>query len=540
MKKLFVAVLAIAGLVACSTEETVRVQGPAPIAFDGSFVETRATEAVDPSITTDNIKGFDVWGFMDEAAGQIFDREHVTGTQGNFTYANTQYWVPNHNYYFAATAPAQSKNIVLTTPATGDAAKLGLGVVEFTVTDGAEDFLYSAVGPIAAPAKDENTVDPVKFSFNHMLSKVKFTFTNGFANDLATIDVTNVRMVVPSKGTIKLDQADWWSTNQWVLGTETVTLAFGDACTGLKVRESQEAANERIVLPAAATQEYAITFYVKLYQGTVLAYEGEKTVTVKDVALEIGKAYNFKATLSADNITADGSELLPIVFDVEEVKTWVEAGDVDTIGTISGEVEDMTLVTDVVAASTVAVKGTFNGGGHELSVDPTADYTVSNPGTARLINVAAGATVSNLTIDGGNYAIVKNGTEYGIRALFLNGAGEFVIDGVTIENVTYTINDDAAAKTLTVRNSTFQGWTSYNPATVATFNNVEFIAGGAYNTVRPHGTTKFVNCKFEGTQILLDKLAAENSVVFQGCTFNGAALTAANLVSADGKNVTIQ
>ena len=63
MKKLFVAVLAVAGLAACNTEETVLVQGPAPIAFDGSFVETRATEAVDPSITTENITAFDVWGF---------------------------------------------------------------------------------------------------------------------------------------------------------------------------------------------------------------------------------------------------------------------------------------------------------------------------------------------------------------------------------------------------------------------------------------------------------------------------------------------
>ena len=326
MKKLFVAVLAIAGLVACNTEETVRVQGPAPIAFDGSFVETRATAAVDPSITTESISGFDVWGFMDEAAGQIFDREEVTGTKGNFTYANTQYWVPGHNYYFAATAPAQSQNIVLTTPATGDAAKLGLGVVDFTVTDGAEDFLYSAVGPIAAPEAGATTVDPVKFTFNHMLSKVKFTFTNGFANDLAKIDVTDVRMVVPSKGSIKLDQADWWSTNQWVLGTETVELAFGDACSKLAMGASEFAANERIVLPADDTQKYTVTFDVALYQGDVLAYEGEKTVVIEGVALEIGKAYNFKAELNASNITADGSELLPIVFDVEVVKDWVEAG----------------------------------------------------------------------------------------------------------------------------------------------------------------------------------------------------------------------
>ena len=83
---------------------------------------------------------------MDAPEAKVFEGEDVTGTKGNFTYLNTQYWVPGHDYYFAATAPAQSENIVLTTPATGEAAKLGLGVVDFTVTDGAEDFLYSAVG----------------------------------------------------------------------------------------------------------------------------------------------------------------------------------------------------------------------------------------------------------------------------------------------------------------------------------------------------------------------------------------------------------
>lgn len=547
MKKLFVSVLAIAGLVACNMEDTVLTMGPAPLEFGAAFVEnsTRADKAIDPSTTTTGenaIKAFDVWGFIDEVDGVVFDGEDVTGEKGNFTYANTQYWVPGHNYYFAAIAPMNSDNWELDTT---KANKQGAGEISFTNIDGTEDLLYSAVGPIAAPAEGATSAEKVTFAFNHMLSKVKFTFTNGFANDNAYIDVKEITMTAPKSGKINVAQ-DWWSTNQWVLtGAETTTLAFGDACAKTQAGFSQESKYERLTIPAGDTQEYVITFKVQLYFGNVAAFNEPLTLTSKvdGTALEIGKAYNFKATLDANNITGEnGNDLLPIEFDVEEVKQWVPAGDadVDVIGTISGEVEDMTLVTDVVAASTVAVKGAFNGGGHELSVDPTADYTVNNPGTARLINVAAGATVSNLTIDGGNYAIVKNGESYGIRALFLNGAGDFVIDGVTIKNVTYTINDDAAAKTVTVRNSTFQGWTSYNPATVVTFDTVNFIAGGAYNTVRPHGTTTFVNCNFEGTRILLDKLAAENSVVFQGCTYNGQPLAAENLESAAGKNVTIQ
>ena len=112
MKKLLVSVLAIAGLVACTQEQTLVQQGPAPMEFGGAFVEnaTRADEAADPSITTATITGFDVWGFMDSAEGVVFMDEDVTGSQGNFTYVNTQYWIPGHTYYFAALAPMNGAN----------------------------------------------------------------------------------------------------------------------------------------------------------------------------------------------------------------------------------------------------------------------------------------------------------------------------------------------------------------------------------------------------------------------------------------------
>lgn len=537
MKKLFVAVLAIAGLVACNTEETVRVQGPAPIAFDGSFVETRALaeDVVDPSITTENITGFDVWGFMDSAEGQIFDREEVTGTKGNFTYANTQYWVPDHNYYFAATAPAKSENIDLITPATGDAAKLGLGVVEFTVTDGAEDFLYSAVGPIAAPEAGATTVDPVKFTFNHMLSKVKFTFTNGFDNELATIDVTNVRMVVPSKGTIKLDQADWWSTNQWVLGTETEELAFGDACTGLAVTKSEVAANERIVLPADATQKYAITFDVVYYQGAVEAYRGTKNGIVENVALEIGKAYNFKVELNAKNIMADGSELLPIVFDVEEVKEWVNGGEtnVNVLPTITVDsAEDVTLDADYAIAGSVKLNGAnLDGAGYTL-------FAESTPTDNGLIRPAGDVTVKDVTVAAEGQTTADGKT---LRAFYINNGGNYVLENVTTTGTGYAINVNvsSAAVVLNVTNSTLEGWTSYGTTTTATFTGVTF-KGGVYNTYRPYGTTVCENCEFTDMIIDLGSQGADNTITFKNCTFNGQPLAAADLTNAEGKQVTIQ
>ena len=548
MKKLFVSVLAIAGLVACNNEETVLVQGPAPIAFDGSFVETRANEAEDPSITTDNITGFDVWGFMDEAAGQIFDREHVTGTKGKFTYANIQYWVPGHNYYFAATAPAQSNNIKLVTPATTDATK-GLGVVDFTVTDGAEDFLYSAVGPIAAPEAGATIVDPVKFEFNHMLSKVKFTFTNGFDNELATIDVTNVRMVVPSKGTIKLDQDDWWSTNQWVLGAETVELAFGNACTGLKIGKSQEAADERIVLPADATQSYAITFDVKLWQGGVEAYSGTKNGIVEGVALQIGKAYNFKVELNASNITADGSELLPIVFDVEEVKTWVNGGATDVVpvtpvstpeelaAAIANSNDIIKLTKSLTVDASIVVPAdkdiTLDLNGFTLTaaaIDPIENYGKMTLSNGKI--VAGNAEETRRCIY--NYGeMTINGVEfvqtYDKKGAAINNEGKMTINDATVDAVFYSIWNSGTNAELII-----------NGGTYTTTNNVAVRDTWAYAVTCRAGAKMTINGgSFVGNH---GAIAAEGGeVVLNGGTYHCTATYTGNsdwtLYAADGGSI---
>lgn len=525
MKKLFVAVLAIAGLVACNTEEAVRVQGPAPIAFDGSFVETRANAAVDPSTTTATIEKFNVWGFMDDVTGKVFVEEEVTKNGGEWSYVNTQYWAPGHKYYFAALS--NYDNAVVNTDG---ANELGLGNLKFTVTDGSDDLLYSAVGPIDAPAATATTAEKVKFSFNHMLSKVKFSFTNGFTNELATIDVKNIKMVVPATADIDVNVADWWTENNWKNYDGTATVAFGDACAKTGIGESQECDNERIVLPANDDVVYTVTFDVALYQGDVVAYEGTKTVEVKGVALEMGKAYNFTAELNASNITEDGTELLPIEFDVIEVKEWVEAG--AQTGVIEGAVEDLTLMADAKATETVNLTGSLDGAGHTISAVDGVDYVIAN--TARLIEATAPASISNLTIDGQG---VYTG-EYGIRGIYTIGTGDITISNVEIYNCTYAINANNAGK-LTVLNSTLQGWNSYGSTTENRFENVKFIDGQFHN-FRPYNNTVCKNCDFgAGVVIDLSCMVDGATIKFINCTYDGQPLTAANLTDAEGVDVAV-
>ena len=452
MKKLLLAVVAVVGLTACFNEEVVRVQDSTAINFQADWVDhaTRADKATDPSITTNNITGFDVWGFMDQPDGVVFDREEVSGSkETGFSYTNTQYWAAGHDYYFAALAPAQSANVVVNTTY---ANQLGLGVVNFTNVDGTEDLLYSAVGPIAAPALGEAKV--VEFTFSHLLSKIKFTFKNGFSNENAYLDVKNIRINdVPANANVVLNK-DWWSANPWTDYQGTTDLEFGDACDKIAIGVSQESDFERFTIPAPATQNYEVVFEVALYQGNRVAYEGTKTVVVENVELQRGKAYNFKTTLTSQNITEDGEELMPIEFDVVAVEDWVNAN------TPNEQVEDaelraaaqfggeIVLEKDVVLSAPIVVKNDLvvDLNGHNLSC------------TADVFEVAAGS----LTIKGKGevFAASENGTPY--CAVWAYGDAEVNIYGGTykVGYPTGDYNDLIYAKENAVIN--IYGGTFYN------------------------------------------------------------------------------
>lgn len=355
MKKvLLIGLAATAMLASCSNDETVEMAQQKAIGFSNVFVDNATRASVDPSLTNSTIDHFYVWGVMKNGNeyGKVFNKEEVSKTNTNnqgdagisntkWGYTNIQYWT-NHEYYFAALTSnnvadennAHTHSWSIKTEATGANLEKGIGTIEFTNNEGTEDLLYAAEKVDATQTIPTNSV---KFTFNHLLSKVKFTFTNGFNNDNATISVSDIKMTVPKSGTINLAQDDWWSTNQWTLdeGNTTTTLSFGNMVDeSSSTPTSQNAAqiqrdkkgesySERLTIPAASTQSYVVTFTATLYQGGVEAYKANLQTTISGAALEIGKAYNFHATLNADNIVpGDNTSLSPITFTVESVKNW--------------------------------------------------------------------------------------------------------------------------------------------------------------------------------------------------------------------------
>ena len=196
MKKLLVVALAAFAMLACVNEEVTELPQGDAISFESAFIDNATRAAEDPSITTATLNGFKVWGFVKAYNGVIFDGVEVEKTGGVWGYEGTQYWVPNNNYYFAALAPMNGSWVLADDDkAIGDDAKLGLGTITFTNNNGTEDLLYAKEMMLSKGLNEPNGA--VKFQFQHLLSKVKFTFKNGFPTETASIKVTNVKMAVP-------------------------------------------------------------------------------------------------------------------------------------------------------------------------------------------------------------------------------------------------------------------------------------------------------------------------------------------------------
>ena len=321
MKKLFLVALAAVGLASCVQNEELAVAGGnVAIAFGDSYVHN-ATKA-DPTTTTETIEGFDVWAFMDEVGGTVLADEDVTKSGGAWGYANIQYWAPNHTYYFAALSPMNSANITSKTLAAGEEAKLGLGEIAFTNVAGTEDLLYAkekAATPATLSELTAQGMDAVEMEFQHLLSKVKFTFQNGFGTSNMTVQVSDVAMKVANNAKIDLAVADY--SKGWTGHAGETVLAFGDT-EKLASAATGAAADERLTIPADATATYEVTFNVQVWSGSILALETAKTATISGYALEMGKAYNFTAVINNETLA------LPAIEFTATVNGWDNVGDV--------------------------------------------------------------------------------------------------------------------------------------------------------------------------------------------------------------------
>ena len=462
MKKLFIAIMAVAAAVSCSQELTVDAPKGAAIAFDNAFVEN-ATRAAD--IDAEGIKavGFGVTGYIVNTAGdqgKIFNNQEVAWNGSAYAYSPAQYWTAGNTYTFAALVPYTGAQW---TYAATDAFN---GEISFNNALAAanQDLLYSYHSE-TMPESIVSTPAAVEFTFNHILSRVKFSFKNGFGEgENITLKVKDVVVTnVHSNGTVAVENG---AVQDWTVGESTFNRAFGNAGENILAVGAKGTTEHFYFIPADAT--YNLTFVVELYQANVLADTYNRTANVT-LSLEKGKSYELTATLNNRN-TSDDGELYPIEFNVDEVDEWGAFG------------EGVATPTEVAKVASVAdLKAALNAG---QNVVLTADINLDEDPAVRaaahtgmLINKdvvidGAGKTISTtavraIVIDGAKNVILKNfnlvaGGERGIQ--LQNNAQNVTIENVTAVSANYTVNLTAStgAANVTINNCDLKGLNTVN------------------------------------------------------------------------------
>lgn len=341
MKKILIASMAAAMLVACSNDSIVD-QSQESIGFGSTFVNN-STRAFDPSFNNAKMfADFAVYGFItgeNNNTAPLFDGVKVTGSgtgnNASWSYGAVQYWVPGAKYNFCAVAPmtnggwtksncAVANNVISTN-------------LQFT-NNGTTDLLYAEHEQVEGLISGNSKVD---FTFRHLLSKVRFTFTNGYNATGATIQVRNIHITdAYTKADVALSSTNTtWSdaedaTLDLNFGNANVLVATNgitdaaDANTIVALSYSQVARsfNELLVIPAEGPvttkngNSYTITFDVDILINGVLVktYTHEASVALNPAP---GHSYNLTTTINGENINPDG-ELEPIEFTVNDLPGW--------------------------------------------------------------------------------------------------------------------------------------------------------------------------------------------------------------------------
>ena len=346
MKKYFImAVAVLATLTACQPDEPqTTIVETREICFAPAATQTRAaaTATEEGNLATLTLNGFAVFGFQGE--DQIFDNTLVTHSTKNETLAglgleettnawapaaaaNVRYWAIE-NYKFSGVYPATNNGYSMDED--------GKQTITNFVNDGTKDLLVSNVNSVNNTTLQKSQV---ALRFDHMLSRVKFTFTNKFTgNELMEISGVKINGVA-NDGSAEIETGDGTADTKtaptWTAGSEDITLVFGEMSSQTTenrfAKETQDVTVYKYIIPENDT-EYTIDFNVVVYsEGVQVAAKEYTGVRIKKEAydFEPGKSYTFNANIAAD----DAGEIYPIEFTVE-VSAWeeVDGGDIDLSG----------------------------------------------------------------------------------------------------------------------------------------------------------------------------------------------------------------
>ncbi len=542
MKKIFFAVLALAGLAACSTDEVVSRPQGAVIGFD-TFVNNTTRVATD--LTFENLENFGVYGTVakDEKSALIFENTPVSKVGGVFTYSPAQYWIEEAEYTFSAFAPYADAEWEYK-PADGKDAYNGELSFDNEAAEGKQDLLFASNARTTGTLNA--TPEKVSFTFGHLLSKVAFKFTNMFTDGNITLNVYDVKVTnAAANGTIAVTNGvteTWNAADDYI---RTFGLATADTSNLLANNGGNFTTEHFYFIPAQ--RAYNIQFKVDVTQAGVLLQTYEHSVTA-NISIEKGKSYSISANLTPENVNPDPNEqLYPIEFKVDDVEDWTNADVALEAVTVA---DAASLEAAVANGGDIRLTGDITLSGDELKVATGKNVNLDLNGKTLTVNaldpienngkmtIANGKVVANngentrrciynhgeMTITGVEFV-----QTYDKKGAAINNAGKMIINDATVNAVYYSIWNAGADAELTI-----------NGGNYTTTNNVALRDEWAYAVVCRNGAKMTINGgSFVGNHGVI---AAEGGeVVLNGGTYHCTATYTGNsdwtLYAADGGSI---
>lgn len=323
MKKglMMLGVAAIA-LASCTQNEVVEVAENRTIGFDAFVNNTTKADIVDAQFAK-----FWVFGAYDNTTSwtPFYTNDVVEKKESGWTAAKTAYWTANKSHKFAAYANGTSQ---LTEGVSFNAATGDNGTLKFeNYTVGENDLVAAVATAMTWNNSEEPSPSKVGFTFKHLLSKVKFTFTTDAANDYV-MKIEDLKIVAKgeTKPILKAgcdfdgDNSDlrWTAASQGSTGE--YTYATIDDCAGGTTNSAEE-----YVIPQnnALTVSFKVTFTDN--GGTEIASKagitGDLAIS-NETAWKAGNVYNYQVKINPEDVNKD---LKKIEFDNISVGTWTNS-----------------------------------------------------------------------------------------------------------------------------------------------------------------------------------------------------------------------
>ena len=347
-KSLFVLGVAVAALASCTNEEVLNIAESNAIRFDNAFVGNATKAVTAPEVTTGNIEDMYVFA-VDGTGANVFDvnpkNVYKIGGTEEWGYDKPVLWEDTKTYNFIAYAGKELKGET-DDKVEQDNTSHKLKFTNITV-DGAEgnqfDLVYST--NLVTRESDGSSLDksPIAFTFEHLLSIVKFTLKSGFGSttQVAISDFKFYGVKTKESYDATQDTPAWTATSKANDKDNTNFIVTDSETAQSSATEPVDVENSWIIIPQANADGNdpveMVRFMVTLSdtENTSVNETKELVAKLPKITWQKGNRYNYIFTITPETMEIEDKY---ITFEAPKVTDWTN----DTTLTIDNETSSTT------------------------------------------------------------------------------------------------------------------------------------------------------------------------------------------------------